>query len=105
MQNIEETFEERLKNVIDEAIEDKNTILFIDELHVIIGAGAAEGAMDASNILKPMLTKGELQIIGATTINEYRKHIEKDTAFERRLMPISVKRTFSRRLNRHNNWT
>lgn len=84
-------FEERLKNVIDEAIEDKNTILFIDELHVIIGAGAAEGAMDASNILKPMLTKGELQIIGATTINEYRKHIEKDTAFERRLMPISVK--------------
>lgn len=83
-------FEERLKNVVNEAIEDKNTILFIDELHVIIGAGAAEGAMDASNILKPMLTRGELQIIGATTINEYRKHIEKDTAFERRLMPISV---------------
>ncbi|RVU54286.1 ATP-dependent Clp protease ATP-binding subunit [Anaerosphaera multitolerans] len=83
-------FEERLKSVIKESIESENTILFIDELHVIIGAGSAEGAMDASNILKPMLTSGELQIIGATTINEYRKHIEKDTAFERRLMPILV---------------
>ncbi|EFI41345.1 MULTISPECIES: ATP-dependent Clp protease ATP-binding subunit [Peptoniphilus] len=83
-------FEERLKSVIDEAIKSENTILFIDELHVIIGAGAAEGAMDASNILKPMLTRGELQIIGATTIGEYRKQIEKDPAFERRLMPIII---------------
>ncbi|KXO16880.1 negative regulator of genetic competence ClpC/MecB [Clostridiales bacterium KA00134] len=84
-------FEERLKGLINEALEDENTILFIDEIHTIIGAGAAEGAMDASNILKPMLTKGSLQIIGATTIDEYRKKIEKDTAFERRLMPIMVK--------------
>src|SRR5699024_3266203 len=83
-------FEERLKSVIKESIESDNTILFIDELHVVIGAGAAEGAMDASNILKPMLTKGELQIIGATTTSEYRKEIEKDPAFERRLMPIMV---------------
>ncbi|WBW49472.1 ATP-dependent Clp protease ATP-binding subunit [Peptoniphilus equinus] len=83
-------FEERLRNVLNESVSDDSTILFIDEMHVIIGAGAAEGAMDASNILKPMLTKGDLQIIGATTITEYRKHIEKDTAFERRLMPINV---------------
>lgn len=83
-------FEERLKNVTAEASSDEDIILFIDEMHVIIGAGAAEGAMDASNILKPMLTRGELQIIGATTISEYRKHIEKDSAFERRLMPITV---------------
>ncbi|MGO1580767.1 MAG: ATP-dependent Clp protease ATP-binding subunit [Peptoniphilaceae bacterium] len=84
-------FEERLKAVLNETIKDGNIILFIDEMHVIIGAGAAEGAMDASNILKPMLTRGELQIIGATTINEYRSRIEKDSAFERRLMPIMVK--------------
>lgn len=83
-------FEERLKNVVKEAENNKNIILFIDEMHVIIGAGAAEGAMDASNILKPMLTRGVIQIIGATTISEYRKHIEKDPAFERRLMPITV---------------
>ncbi len=83
-------FEERLKSVINEVIDSKNTILFIDEMHVIIGAGAAEGAIDASNILKPFLTRGELQIIGATTINEYRQRIEKDPAFERRLMPITV---------------
>lgn len=83
-------FEERLKEVVKETIDEKNTILFIDEMHVIIGAGAAEGAIDASNILKPMLTKGELQIIGATTINEYRQKVEKDPAFERRLMPIMV---------------
>lgn len=83
-------FEERLKNVINEAEKNKNIILFIDEIHVIIGAGAAEGAMDASNILKPMLSRGSMQIIGATTISEYRKHIEKDPAFERRLMPIIV---------------
>lgn len=83
-------FEERLKNVVKEAENNKNIILFIDEMHVIIGAGAAEGSMDASNILKPMLTRGVIQIIGATTISEYRKHIEKDPAFERRLMPITV---------------
>ncbi|WP_308533935.1 ATP-dependent Clp protease ATP-binding subunit [uncultured Peptoniphilus sp.] len=83
-------FEERLKNVIKEVQKNKSIIIFIDEMHVIIGAGAAEGAMDASNILKPMLSRGSLQIIGATTINEYRKHIEKDPAFERRLMPIMV---------------
>lgn len=83
-------FEERLKSVIKEIEEAENIILFIDEIHVVIGAGAAEGAMDASNILKPMLTKGRMQIIGATTIDEYRKHIEKDTAFERRLLPIMV---------------
>lgn len=83
-------FEERLKAVIKEVEERDDIILFIDEIHVIIGAGAAEGAMDASNILKPSLTKGNLQIIGATTIDEYRSHIEKDPAFERRLMPIMV---------------
>ncbi|WP_138159651.1 ATP-dependent Clp protease ATP-binding subunit [Peptoniphilus catoniae] len=83
-------FEERLKAVINEVTASKNIILFIDEMHVIIGAGAAEGAIDASNILKPVLTRGELQIIGATTINEYRSKIEKDPAFERRLMPIIV---------------
>ena len=83
-------FEERLKKVMDELIEEKDTILFIDELHTIIGAGAAEGSVDASNILKPVLARGELQMIGATTIDEYRKHIEKDAAFERRLQPIVV---------------
>ena len=83
-------FEERLKDVIAEVEAREDVILFIDEIHVVIGAGGAEGAMDASNILKPTLTKGEMQIIGATTIDEYRKHIEKDTAFERRLMPIMV---------------
>ncbi len=83
-------FEERLKAVISEVEKRDDVILFIDEIHVIIGAGAAEGAMDASNILKPSLTKGDMQIIGATTIDEYRKDIEKDPAFERRLMPIMV---------------
>ncbi|MDQ0508060.1 ATP-dependent Clp protease ATP-binding subunit ClpC [Peptoniphilus ivorii] len=83
-------FEERLKAVIAEVESREDVILFIDEIHVVIGAGGAEGAMDASNILKPSLTKGDLQIIGATTIDEYRKHIEKDPAFERRLMPIMV---------------
>ena len=83
-------FEERLKKVMNELIEAKDTILFIDELHTIIGAGAAEGSVDASNILKPVLARGELQMIGATTIDEYRKHIEKDAAFERRLQPIVV---------------
>lgn len=83
-------FEERLKTTIDEVMQDPNIILFIDELHTLVGAGAAEGAMDASNILKPFLNKGELHIIGATTIDEYRKYIEKDAAFERRLQPIHV---------------
>lgn len=84
-------FEERLKNVTAEASQNKNIILFIDEMHVLMGAGAAEGSLDASNILKPMLTRKTIQIIGATTTEEYRKHIEKDPAFERRLMPIMVK--------------
>ncbi len=83
-------FEERLKGILDELIGNEKTILFIDEFHTVVGAGAAEGSTDASNILKPVLTKGNIQIIGATTIDEYRKKIEKDTAFERRLQPISV---------------
>ena len=83
-------FEERLKNTINELIEEDNVVLFIDEFHTIVGAGGAEGAMDASNILKPVLAKGEIQMIGATTIDEYRKNIEKDAAMERRLQPIIV---------------
>ncbi len=83
-------FEERIKKVIKEVVADGNTLLFLDEIHTIIGAGGAEGALDASNILKPSLARGELQIIGATTINEYRKHIEKDPALERRFQPIVV---------------
>jgi ATP-dependent Clp protease ATP-binding subunit ClpC len=83
-------FEERLKKAMDEIRKAGNVILFIDEMHTIIGAGAAEGAIDASNILKPSLARGELQVIGATTINEYRKHIEKDAALERRFQPITV---------------
>ncbi len=83
-------FEERLKTAVDEIIKSKNVILFIDEIHTIIGAGAAEGAIDASNILKPSLARGELQLIGATTINEYRKYIEKDSALERRFQPVTV---------------
>ncbi|MFA9423664.1 MAG: ATP-dependent Clp protease ATP-binding subunit, partial [Sedimentibacter sp.] len=83
-------FEERLKSAIDEIKADGNIILFIDELHTIIGAGAAEGAIDASNILKPTLARGELQIVGATTLDEYKKHIEKDAALERRFQPITV---------------
>lgn len=83
-------FEERLQKVMEEIRNAGNIILFIDELHTIIGAGAAEGAMDAANILKPALARGELQCIGATTINEYRKHIEKDAALERRFQPIIV---------------
>jgi ATP-dependent Clp protease ATP-binding subunit ClpC len=77
-------FEERIKAVMDEIRRTKNIILFIDELHTIVGAGSAEGAMDASNIIKPALSRGELQCIGATTLNEYRKYIEKDSALERR---------------------
>lgn len=83
-------FEERLKKVINEIRESGDVILFIDEMHTIIGAGAAEGAIDASNILKPALARGELQAVGATTIDEYRKHIEKDPALERRFQPIMV---------------
>ena len=83
-------FEERLKSVMKELKDAGDVILFIDELHTIVGAGAAEGAIDASNILKPTLARGELQIVGATTIDEYRKHIEKDSALERRLQPIMV---------------
>lgn len=83
-------FEERLKSVMSELKDAGDVILFIDELHTIVGAGAAEGAIDASNILKPTLARGELQIIGATTIDEYRKHIEKDSALERRLQTIMV---------------
>lgn len=83
-------FEERLKKVMDEIISAGNIIIFIDEIHTIIGAGAAEGAIDASNILKPALARGEIQIIGATTIKEYRKYIEKDSAFERRFQPVTI---------------
>ena len=83
-------FEERIKRVLQEVMQAGNVLLFIDELHTIIGAGAAEGAMDTSNILKPSLARGELQLIGATTIDEYRKHIEKDAALERRFQPITV---------------
>ena len=83
-------FEERIKKVIAEVMEHPGILLFIDELHTIIGAGGAEGALDASNILKPSLSRGEIQIIGATTIEEYRKHIEKDAALERRFQPVTV---------------
>lgn len=83
-------FEERIKTVMDEVKKDGNIILFIDELHTIIGAGAAEGAIDASNILKPALSRGEIQVIGATTLEEYRKYIEKDAALERRFQPVKV---------------
>ena len=83
-------FEERLKKALEEIRKASNVVLFIDEMHTIIGAGAAEGAIDASNILKPSLARGEIQVIGATTIDEYRKHIEKDAALERRFQPITV---------------
>ena len=83
-------FEERIKAVMDEIRKAKNVILFIDELHTIVGAGSAEGTMDASNIFKPALSRGELQIVGATTINEYRKYIEKDSALERRFQTVKV---------------
>ncbi|MBQ6163594.1 MAG: ATP-dependent Clp protease ATP-binding subunit, partial [Clostridia bacterium] len=83
-------FEERIQNAIGEVVSDGNVILFIDEIHTIIGAGAAEGSADAANILKPGLARGELQVIGATTAEEYRKHIEKDAALERRFQPVTV---------------
>jgi ATP-dependent Clp protease ATP-binding subunit ClpC len=85
-------FEERLKGVLDEIVENQESlILFIDELHTVVGAGAAEGAMDTANMLKPALARGELHVIGATTIDEYRKHIEKDAALERRFQPVLVR--------------
>ncbi|WP_332310662.1 ATP-dependent Clp protease ATP-binding subunit [Alkalibacter mobilis] len=83
-------FEDRLKNTMEEILEAGNIILFIDEMHTIIGAGAAEGAIDASNILKPALARGELQAVGATTLDEYRKYVEKDAALERRFQPVEV---------------
>ena len=83
-------FEERIRNVVKEVAANRNILLFIDELHTLIGAGGAEGALDASNILKPSLSRGEIQVIGATTIDEYRKHIEKDAALERRFQPVTV---------------
>ena len=83
-------FEERMKKLIQEVRESKDVLLFVDEIHTIIGAGGAEGAMDASNILKPSLARGEIQLIGATTVEEYRKHIEKDPALERRFQPVMV---------------
>ncbi len=83
-------FEERLKAIMDEILTEGNIILFIDEMHTLVGAGSAEGTMDASNIIKPALSRGELQAIGATTLNEYRKHIEKDAAFERRFQQVQV---------------
>ncbi len=83
-------FEERLKGALDEVQRSKDVVLFIDELHTVVGAGAAEGAMDASNMLKPLLARGELQCVGATTLDEYREHVEKDAALERRFQPILV---------------
>ena len=83
-------FEERIKKVIREVIEDGDVVLFLDEMHTIIGAGGAEGAIDASNILKPSLARGEIQLIGATTIAEYRKYVERDAALERRFQPVTV---------------
>ncbi len=83
-------FEERLKKLLDEAKANREVILFIDELHTVVGAGAAEGAIDAANILKPALSRGEIQVVGATTLDEYRKHIEKDSALERRFQPVQV---------------
>lgn len=84
-------FEEKLKHVLNEVRRAGNIILFIDELHTIVGAGSAEGAIDAANILKPALARGEIQVIGATTLDEYRQHIEKDSALERRFQPVTVR--------------
>ena len=97
-------FEERLKTVMNEIRESKDTIIFIDELHTIVGAGGAEGAIDASNMLKPALARGELQCIGATTLDEYRKYIEKDGALERRFQPIMVDPPTRRRRRSRSSW-
>ena len=83
-------FEERIKKSLDEVKKAGDVILFIDEIHTIVGAGSAEGAVDAANILKPLLARGEIQVVGATTTNEYRKYIEKDAALERRFSPVMV---------------
>ena len=83
-------FEERLKKVIDEVKKHKDWILFVDELHTLVGAGSSEGSMDAANIMKPALARGELRCIGATTLKEYKKYIEKDAALERRFQPVKV---------------
>lgn len=83
-------FEERMKGVMDEVSKNRDVILFVDEIHTIVGAGAAEGAVDAANIIKPSLSRGDMQIIGATTVDEYRRHIEKDAALERRFQPVTV---------------
>ena len=99
-------FEERLKAVLDELENsDGRIILFIDEVHNIVGAGKTEGSMDAGNLLKPMLARGEIKVIGATTIDEYRKYIEKDAALERRFQPILVNETFCGRYNFNTSWT
>jgi ATP-dependent Clp protease ATP-binding subunit ClpC len=84
-------FEERLKTIMKELMENQNSIIFIDELHTLVGAGSAEGSLDAANILKPALSRGEIQTIGATTLDEYRKYIERDAALERRFQPITVR--------------
>ena len=94
-------FEERLKKVLKEIKTRGDIVLFIDELHTLVGAGAAEGAIDAASILKPMLARGELQTIGATTRDEYRKHLEKDAALERRFQPIDVERAVRGAHDRH----
>ena len=83
-------FEERIKKCLSEVRKAGDVILFIDEIHTIVGAGSAEGAVDAANILKPLLARGEVQVVGATTLNEYRKYIEKDSALERRFSPVTV---------------
>lgn len=90
-------FEERIRNAIEEVKKSGDVILFIDEVHTLIGAGSAEGAVDAANILKPSLARGEIQVIGATTLDEYRRHIEKDAALERRFQPVTVGERPSRR--------
>ena len=95
-------FEDRLKAVLKEVVDSSGQIvLFIDELHTVVGAGAAEGSMDASNMLKPMLARGELHTIGATTLNEYQKYIEKDAALERRFQPVHGRRADRRRHHQH----
>ncbi len=88
-------FEERLKKIMDEIRQAGNVILVIDEMHTLIGAGAAEGAIDAANILKPALSRGEIQVIGATTLDEYRKYVEKDSALERRFQSVIIEEPYN----------